>query len=47
MIRDDLGDFGDARLLEAMSQQPTISVHMLAKDRTRFLPLAASWTTRR
>ena len=44
MVQDDLGDFGDARLrragarlLEAMSEQPTICVHALAKDRNEAL----------
>ncbi len=44
MVRDDLGGFGDARLrsvgarlLEAMSQQPTACVHALAKDRNEAL----------
>lgn len=44
MVQDDLGDFGDARLrragarlLEAMSEQPTMCVHVLAKDRNEAL----------
>ncbi len=40
MVQEDLGGFGDARLrrigarlLEAMDEQPTTCLHVLAKDR--------------
>jgi len=44
MVQEDLGGFGDARLrrvgarlLEAMSEQPTTCVHALARDRNETL----------
>jgi hypothetical protein len=44
MVQEDLGGFGDervrrvgARLLEAMSEQPTTCVHALATDRNEAL----------
>jgi hypothetical protein len=53
MVQDDLGDFGDARLrragarlLEAMSEQPTMCVHALAKDRNVTLVFQGAARTR-
>ena len=44
MVQDDLGSFGDARrrdvgsrLLDAMTEQPTTCIHVLAKDRNEQL----------